>query len=129
MEKQPHVIKCRLFSFRLQLHYEGSATIPTIRSKKGLKIIGIGVNSITDTIEPNTNALTHFHPFALFAVLAEQTSIIQPMIRTGTMFATQNGKPIQQRKSLIQSNTNPHKHSAIIAKTFIRSLPSTLVVM
>jgi H+/gluconate symporter-like permease len=42
------------------------------------------------------------------------------MIRTGTMFATQNGKPIQQRKSLIQSNTNPHKHSATIAKTFIK---------
>ena len=129
MEKQPHVVKCWLFSFCLQLHYEGNATIATIRSKIGLKIIGIGVNNITVTIKPNTNALTHFHPFALFAVLAEQTSIIQPMIRIGTMFATQNGKPIQQRKSLIQSSTNPNKHNAIIATTFIRSLPSTLVVM
>lgn len=52
--------------------------------------------------------------------------MIQPMIKTGTKFAIQNGRPIQQRKSLIQSSTNPNRHSAIIAIIFIMKPPFDL---
>ena len=126
MEKQPHVVKCWLFPFLHIAPYEARGKTATPSSRTGRKIIGIGVKKIADTIAPKTKARTHIQNLLLPSCLAEQTSITQPIINTGTKFAIQNGKPIQQRMSLIQSSTNPNKQTSIIAIIYIKKPPFNL---